>query len=95
MSLPAENLAEERVEAAKVVVTVNRREVTFAVRRVTGAQIKETAIREGVPIQVDFALFRVQHDNHLKPVPDGETLELHEHEQFRAVAPDDNSSPAR
>lgn len=76
---------------ATVMVTVNRHSVTFTERKVAGLQIKKTAIAQGVPIQLDFNLFRVEGSGHLKQVGDHETVELHKGEQFRAVTPDDNS----
>jgi hypothetical protein len=40
-------------------VTVNERPVTFQYRWVTDLEIKQTAIAHDVPIQLDFALFRI------------------------------------
>src|SRR5687767_13299161 len=42
-----------------VTVTVNRHPVTFTERHATGAEIKATAIAQGVPIRQDFTLFLV------------------------------------
>lgn len=82
-------------DAAKIVptvtVTVNRHSVTFHERKVTGLEIKKTAISQGVPVQLDFNLFRVVGAGHLKQIGDNETIELHKGEVFRAVTPDDNS----
>jgi hypothetical protein len=74
-----------------VEVTVNGRAVTFAVRKASGAEIKSTAIQQGVPIQQDFALFELKGQGNLKPMGDEEEVTLHPNQQFRAVAPDDNS----
>lgn len=74
-----------------VAVNVNNHSVVFPERKVTGLKIKETAISQGVAISEDFNLFQVKHDGRLDPVSDDQTLELHEHDEFRAVAPDDNS----
>lgn len=74
-----------------VTVTVNGNEVVFQVHEASGAQIKATAISQGVAIQQDFNLFRVKPEGGLQPIGDAETVKLHEHEKFRAVAPDDNS----
>ena len=74
-----------------IVVKVNNREVSFTEHKVTGAAIKSTAISQGVPIQQDFQLFEVKHGEPLKPIRDDETVNLHENQQFRATAPDDNS----
>jgi len=74
-----------------VIVSVNRRQVTFTERHATGAEIKATAIMQGVPIQQDFALFQVRGHGDLKPVGDDEKITLNEKDEFRAIAPDDNS----
>ena len=60
-------------------------------RDATGAEIKATAIEQGVQIQADFILFEVQGHGSLKQIADHEQIALHEREKFRAVAPDDNS----
>ena len=73
-----------------VVVTVNNRNVTFETAEATGSAIKVAAIAQGVSIQRDFALFLVT-GSVLRPVGDSESIHLHERQQFRAVAPDDNS----
>jgi hypothetical protein len=71
-------------------IQVNNHDVKLANRQVTGEQIKEAAIAQGVKIKVDFKLFRVaggtQH-----PVGDTEQVTVHNGEQFVCVAPDDNS----
>lgn len=91
MAANTESPLREQAGARTIIVTVNRNDVTFDVHRVTGLQIKETAIRRGVQIQPDFALFEVLGAGGLRPVPDDEAVELREREAFRAVAPDDNS----
>lgn len=73
-----------------VVVRVNNQPVRFSLREVTGSQIKAEAIRQGVQIQESFALFKVN-KHELKPIGDSEHVHLGEHDEFRAVAPDDNS----
>lgn len=92
MSTPIEARAEERVLPGKrVAVTVNGHAVLFEDHKVTGAEIKSTAIQQGVPIQADFALFEVKGPGKLKQVGDSDTITIHEGQTFRAVAPDDNS----
>lgn len=65
--------------------------VVFDERHVTGLQIKTTAIAQGVAIQPDFVLYEVGPHGQLRPVGDADTVTLHERQQFRATAPDDNS----
>lgn len=81
----------QRHPAHAITVVVNRKEVKFESRRVTGSEIKSTAITQGVPIQQDFNLFVRQHDGKLRQIGDSEEIELHEQDEFRAVSPDDTS----
>jgi hypothetical protein len=84
-------IEDHQPQHAPITVTVNNRTVVFLVRQVTGAEMKATAIAQGVEIQQDFKLFRKKPNESLEPIGDAETVKLHEHEKFRAVAPDDNS----
>lgn len=81
----------QTIHVTTITVSVNRQPVTFSAHKATGAEIKATAIAQGVAIQVDFALFRENPGGPLKPVADDELVRLHEGEAFRATAPDDNS----
>jgi Multiubiquitin len=74
-----------------VTVTVNRKPVTFTERHATGAEIKATAIDQGVPIRQDFALFLIKEHGNIKPIRDDEKVNLKEGDEFSAVAPDDAS----
>lgn len=71
-------------------VTVNRRPVTIDGAHQTGASIKESAIAQGVPIQLDFLLSR-KDGSKFKPVGDDENIRVHDGEEFRALDGDDNS----
>ncbi len=73
-----------------ITVTVNDHPVHFTEHKATGAEIKAAAIAQGVAIEQDFLLFLVQGD-HLRPVGDEDEITLNPHQEFRAVAPDDNS----
>ncbi len=73
-----------------ILILVNHREVRMRRRVATGIQIKEEAIAQGVAVRLDFALFKVDGDK-LMPIKDAEAVRLHEREEFRCVAPDDNS----
>ena len=74
-----------------ITVTLNERPVTFSKHEVTGLEIKQAAIKQGIAIQEDFVLFEVKCDSSLKQIGDCETITLHEGQRFRATAPDDNS----
>jgi len=91
MQLAHENDGEVSVHKKTLTVKVNNRGVAFTEHKVTGALIKSTAISQGVPIQQDFQLFEVKHGEPLKPIADDQVVTLHEGEEFRATAPDDNS----
>jgi Multiubiquitin len=73
-----------------VVIHVNERPVRI-IRRVTGLGIKQAAIEQGVPIQIDFVLSQELADRRTKIIGDGDLIEVNEHSRFVAVAPDDNS----
>lgn len=75
----------------EVVIEVNRHSVTLRQRQATGTEIKVAAIAQGVNIPADAALFEVQGQGKLTPVGDQEVVKLHNHQKFRAIAPDDNS----
>jgi hypothetical protein len=74
-----------------ITVVVNTKPVIFEEHKQTGLQIKTTAIAQGVAIQADFPLFEVHGPHNLQPIGDRELVTLHPHQEFRAVAPDDNS----
>src|SRR4051812_18487349 len=82
-----------------VTVKVNNKDVTFEDHKATGLQIKQTAIKQGVNINEDFALFEEKgggnedKEENLKPIDDNDTVTLHPNQRFRAVSPDDSSSP--
>lgn len=80
---------EARSEPATV--TVNTRPVALPSRRVTGLQIKEAAVAQGVPIQIDFVLSEELGDHRTKIIGNGEQVSLTDHSRFLAIPPDDNS----
>jgi hypothetical protein len=91
MNAVQQALAPPGVKPHTVKVSVNRKEVVFHVEEAKGAEIKATAIKQGVDIHQDFNLFIVKGHGKLDQVGDNEEVKLHEGEEFRAVAPDDNS----
>ena len=75
-----------------ITVKVNNQPVTFHRRRVTGLDIKQTAIAQGVAIKPDFVLYAMKPNGELGPViRDDEKVNLKKCDEFRCVAPDDNS----
>ena len=71
-------------------VTVNRQPVDLPGREVSGLEVKQAAIAQGVQIQLDFQL-SVKHGDRYNVVGDTDEITARENEEFRAVAPDDNS----
>lgn len=81
-----------RTERVGITVKVNRNPVTFHKRRVTGLEIKQTAIAQKVKITLDGVLYKVKPDGSLgAAIGDSEKVTLTECEEFRCVTPDDNS----
>lgn len=75
-----------------ITVKVNNNPVKFTKRRVTGLEIKQTAIAQGVRIEVGFVLYPVKPDGGAgAAIGDSEKVKLSECDEFRCVAPDDNS----
>ena len=75
-----------------IIVKVNTIDIIFDSNKATGSNIKSTAIQQGVEIQPDFNLFVILgNGGKLKPIKDDEIVTLHPNQEFRAVAPDDNS----
>lgn len=72
-------------------ITVNGRPVILPKEDVNGRQIKEAAIQQGVPIQLDFVLQEELPNGHTKIIGDGDEIKVHPHDKFTAIAHDDNS----
>lgn len=77
----------------KTIVKVNNKEVVFEVNKANGMQIKQTAIAQGVTnVAEDFSVLqRAGNSGNFKPVGDNEEIPIHPNQEFRIVAPDDNS----
>lgn len=72
-------------------ITVNNKHVPVDDHRLTGLQVKESAIAAGVEIEMDFQLSQRRGDGSFHVVGDDETVTLNKNSEFRAVGPDDNS----
>ena len=86
-----ETIQQDRHHAAgqttkQITISLNNRPVTLPDHKATGREIKEAAINQGVPIQIDFVLFEVKGDGILKTVDDDEVVTLHPHQEFRVHA---------
>jgi hypothetical protein len=85
---------EEQVEDAKkpVTVEVNRKEVTLPKKKVTGLEVKEAAIAQGVKVQLDFILVREpEHDRPAEQIDDDEEIKVDKKTAFSCNDGDDNS----
>lgn len=71
-------------------VHVNHQHVVLHGHHLTAAQIKQAAIEQGVRIEPDFQL-SVLHGKRYEVLADTDVVAVHEGQEFRAVAPDDNS----
>jgi hypothetical protein len=75
-----------------VTVTVNRQPVLLPSHRVTGLEVKQAVIEQGVAIQLDFLLTLEAHDGQpARNIDDDETIEVTKHSKFTANDGDDDS----
>lgn len=72
-------------------ITVNRKPVKIEGPKVSGLEIKKTAIEQGVGIELDFHLAMLGSDGKYDPVGDSEIVEVTNDSKFVATAGDDNS----
>jgi Multiubiquitin len=75
----------------EVEITVNEHPVTMIGPKVTGLQIKEAAIAQGVNIGLDFQLSEELPNGRRRIVGDNDTVTINKNSVFDAVAGDDNS----
>jgi len=80
-----------RDENREVDVTVNNRPVLLPNRHVTGLEVKEAAVVQGVAIEVSFQLFEELGGGRERQIGDQDRIEVHKEARFTAIAPDDNS----
>ena len=74
-----------------ITVQVNERPVALPTNHVTGLDIKNAAIAQAVPIQLDFVLSEELGGHKTRLIGDGDELTVNEHSRFLAIPPDDNS----
>lgn len=60
-------------------------------KRLTGVEIKQAAIAQGLPIQLDFLLSEQLQHGQTRIVGDTDEIKVNKHSMFTAVAGDDNS----
>lgn len=73
-------------------VKVNNKKVQLSHSPITGREIKEEAIAQGVEIQLDFLLTLNAHaGNPARSIADAESVEIDKHSSFSANDSDDDS----
>lgn len=72
-------------------IEVNGRDVKMIKEKVTGLEIKEAAIAQGVNIQPTFVLQQELPNGSSKIIGDRDKVQIRKHLRFTAIAPDDNS----
>jgi hypothetical protein len=88
----AEKRGDEDAKKPKDInIEVNGRLVAMTSKEATGAQIKQAAIAQGVPIQPNFVLQQELANGSSRLIGDTDEVRLHEKLSFTAIAPDDNS----
>lgn len=76
---------------ARVDIKINRKRVAIDGDDADGAQVKAAAIHQGVEIKSDFILSMKAKDGKWDIIGDRDTLDLHDGDEFRAVAPEEHS----
>lgn len=72
-------------------VTVNGKPVVLTKHRMTGLEIKQAAIAQGVAIELTFILQEELPNGHQKIIGDNDPVEVRNHDRFTAIHNDDNS----
>lgn len=85
------NKSEAHGKHEEIEISVNFKPVRMLERKVTGLQVKEAAIAQGVNIRVDFVLFEDKGNGQRKVVGDTDEVQLHPGSKFEAIPHDDNS----
>ena len=82
---------EDKVTTKPFEISVNRKPVEVAGPIVTGLEIKEVSIKQGLPIGLDFQLALVEADGKERIVGNSDKVDVREFKTFFATAGDDNS----
>lgn len=84
-------LSNDKNKSKEVTVEVNSRPVVLTEKKMTGAEVKEAAIAQGVQIQQDFVLQLERPNGEFDTIGDTDELHIRKGLSFTAIAPDDNS----
>lgn len=72
-------------------VTVNGKPVVLRKRHMTGLEIKEAAIAQGVRIEANFILQEELPNGQSRIIGNDDRIEVRDHERFTAIPNDDHS----
>lgn len=87
-----ETACSDNERATKVIrIFLNNAPVEILRRRVTGLVIKQSAIEQGVRIELDFILFIERGSGQTQVVGDGDKVTVRNGSRFNAIPHDDNS----
>lgn len=75
----------------RVTVQFNGHPLVLDEKKMTGLEIKQAAIAQGQPIQLDFVLQVERPNGEYDPVGDDEEVHIRKGMEFTCIAPDDNS----
>lgn len=76
----------------EVEVKVNRKPVVLLKKDVTGREVKEAAIAQGVSIQLDFILVReAEHGHPAEQIDDDQEIKVDRHTEFSCNDGDDDA----
>ena len=82
---------DQAVERRTITITVNEHPVQVAERELTGREIKQAAIDQGVAIGLDFVLYEHLGQHRTRIVGDDDVVRVNRKSRFEALANDDNS----
>jgi len=91
LSLPGVERFYFREATHTVSILVNRKDVQIGKGERSGLEIKQTAIDQGVQIQLDFVLSLHKEGGQTKIIGDNDRVKVHDGQRFTAVADDDKS----
>jgi Multiubiquitin len=82
---------DQAVERRSITITVNEHPVQVTERELTGREIKQAALDQGVSIGLDFVPYEHLGQHRTRIVGDDEPVHVHPGSRFEALASDDNS----
>jgi hypothetical protein len=83
--------ANDRPGKPRATITVNTKPVDIEGPRVTGLQIKQAAIEQGVEIKLDYELAEIRPNGEERIIGDDDVVTVNKNSEFVATAGDDNS----